>query len=267
MTRFAPAHPVLPLPPARRPDRLDFTPGACHLWLVPVRARPDWLALLSRDERRRADRLAGTPAAAVFVTSRAAQRLVGSRYLGVAPSEVTIDRDCGHCGVQGVRHGRPVFHAASFDYSVSHTQRWLVLAVTGNGVVGVDIESLDAAPDADGLARATLNARERHRFECVPAGERTAWLLSAWTRKEAAMKLAGLGLRAPPDRIDVRGPRVSAPAVPRWPAGQIHLYGLGAPQGHVAALATTVPLVSLHRFELAEIARRQEPVRAGGRMP
>lgn len=248
----APAHPVLPLPPARGPDRLGFAPGECHIWLVPVRTRPDWRTLLSHDEQRRADRLAGTPAAAVFVTSRAAQRLVGSRYLGVAPSEVTIDRDCGHCGVPGVQHGRPVFRAASVDYSVSHTKRWLAMAVTGDGAVGVDIESLAAAPDADGLARATLGARERRRFDCVPAGERTAWLLSAWTRKEAAMKLAGLGLQAPPNRVDVSGPRVWAAGVPRWPAGRIHLYGLGAPEDHVSALATTVPLTTLHRFELPD---------------
>lgn len=225
-------------------------PGECHVWLVPVHPRPGWSALLDQHERQKADRLAGTPAGTVFVTSRAAQRLVGAHYLGVAPAKVTIDRDCTHCDVQGGRHGRPVFRAAEFDYSVSHTERWLAIAVTGSGLVGVDIEELTAAPNTDGLARAALSARERDRFESLPPRERTAWLLSAWTRKEAAMKLAGLGLRAPPHQIDVTTPTARATAIPHWPTDEIFLHDIHAPDGHVSALATTVPLTSVRRFTL-----------------
>ncbi len=125
------------------------------------------------------------------------------------------------------------------------------MAVSGHGLVGVDIEDLDSISDADAMARATLTASERQRFGSLPDRDRTAWLLWAWTRKECAMKVTGLGLRAAPGLIDVAGPTVSA-AVPRWPSGTIHLYELNAPTGSVAALATTVPLVALHRFELPD---------------
>lgn len=227
------------------------TPGECHVWLVPVRPRPGWSALLDQHERRKADRLTGTPAGTVFVTSRAAQRLVGAHYLGVAPTKVTIDRDCGHCDAQDVRHGRPVFRAAEVDYSVSHTERWLAVAVTGSGRVGVDIEHLTAAPDPAGLARAALGADERDRFENLPPQDRATWLLSAWTRKEAAMKLAGLGLRAPPHQIDVTTPTARATAIPQWPTDEIFLHDIDAPDGHVSALATTVPVTSVRRFALS----------------
>ncbi|MCX4750452.1 4'-phosphopantetheinyl transferase superfamily protein [Kitasatospora sp. NBC_01287] len=230
------------------PDAPDV-PGAgeCHLWLVPVRPRPHWLGLLDPAERLRAERLAGTPAEHVHLTSRAAQRLIGSRYLGVPPHEVTASRDCGHCGAP---HGKPRWRAGEVDYSVSHTDRWLILAVTGAGPVGADIESPASITDPAALVRSALTPGEAARFHRLPAARRTAWLLRAWTRKEAAMKLTGLGLRAPPNQLDVRGPTVRAGEVPRWPHGPVHLSALAVPDGHVAALATTTPVTALRRLQL-----------------
>jgi 4'-phosphopantetheinyl transferase len=236
------------------------SPGDCHVWLVPVRHRTDWLDLLDGPERERAARLVGTPAEHVFVTSRGTQRLVGAHYLGIPPTEVRTDRTCAHCANphtanqnitgSGTPHGRPRLRGAVIDYSVSHTPGWLVMAVTAGGLVGVDIEEIDSVPDTAGLARAALSDRERHRFDALPDIRRRAWLLSAWTRKEAAMKLTGLGLRAAPPLVDVSGTTVSASAVPGWPTHAIHLHRLDAPAGHVGALATTVPLGTVRRLAL-----------------
>ncbi|GAA3437665.1 hypothetical protein [Kutzneria kofuensis] len=56
---------------------------------------------------------------------------------------------------------------AGIDYSVSHTEHWVIMAVTGRGLVGVDIEDLRAAPDPDGLARACLTSEERRHFDAL----------------------------------------------------------------------------------------------------
>jgi 4'-phosphopantetheinyl transferase len=235
-----------------RGDRSEWSmpvPGEFHTWTVPVRERADWPDLLSKEERRRLDGLVVREARDTFVTSRAAQRLIGARYLGRPPTAVTISRECGYCGAG---HGRPRFDGAAIDYSVSHTRDWVLVAVAGAGLVGVDIESPDSCRDTEGLAGVTLTARERERFDALLRAERDGWFLSAWTRKEAAMKLTGLGLAAPPGRLDVIGPILSAGAVPRWPATPIHLYNLAAPGGHASALASTVPLTVLRTFVLPE---------------
>ncbi|MBB5895794.1 4'-phosphopantetheinyl transferase family protein [Kutzneria kofuensis] len=228
-----------------------MNPGEVHVWLVPVRPRAGWLAMLDEEERQRAAKLASTPAGDTFVTSRATQRLVGSHYLGIPPADIVTDRTCNHCDT-GARHGRPRFRDAGIDYSVSHTEHWVIMAVTGSGLVGVDIEDLRAAPDPDGLARACLTSEERRHFDALPLAERAPWLVSAWTRKEAAMKLTGLGLRAPPKRLDVSG-SVVATAVPRWPAAAVHLHDIHAPSGHLAALATTVPLREVRSATLDDL--------------
>lgn len=224
-------------------------PGQCHLWLVPVRRRPGWLDLLDPQERRQAERLAPSGAADVLTTSRAVQRLIGARYLGIPPAEVAIGRDCAHCASSGA-HGRPRFHLTDLDYSVAHTDSWVLMALTRTGLVGVDIEDQASAPEPGGFAQAVLTPVERERFDRVAPAAAARWLLTSWTRKEAAMKLVGLGLAASPRGVEVSGPKVAASSVPRWPDTTVYLRSLPAPQGHVAALATTVAGLALRRFTL-----------------
>ncbi|WP_329048662.1 4'-phosphopantetheinyl transferase superfamily protein [Amycolatopsis sp. NBC_01488] len=221
--------------------------GHVDVWLVPVRPRPEWLGLLDDAERARAARLAATPAGDVFTASRALQRLWGASAVGVPPSEVVIDRSCEHCGDPG--HGRPRLAGAP-AFSVSHTGHWLLLAVAGAGIIGADIEDPAAAADPAGLAGVVLSAAEHREFAAADPARRPARLLTAWTRKEAAMKLAGLGLAAAPARVDVRGPQARSD-VPGWPREPVHLRSLAVPGGHVAALATTVPVRAVHRRDLA----------------
>jgi 4'-phosphopantetheinyl transferase len=225
--------------------------GECHVWLVPVRPRPSWEPLLDGAERARAERFAMSPARHTFVTSRGAQRLIGAHYLGIPPEAVTVARGCPHCGAQ---HGRPRFPGAPVDYSVSHTDDWVALAVVSAGLVGTDLEALGSLRDPDTLANAILTPEEHPLFTAVPRPDRALWLLTAWTRKESAMKLTGLGLQAPPTQLDVSTPRVAPGPIPRWPSVPIHLTPLPAPPHHAASLATTVPLTTIRTYNLPEQA-------------
>lgn len=224
-------------------------PGEFDIWLTPVRWRSDCLAAFDAAETEQLSRLTSAAARATFTTSRTAQRLIGARYLGLAPAEVRVVRDCGHCGGQ---HGRPRYPGAPIDYSVSHTPEWLMVAVTGTGLVGVDLERVTACHDVERSAPVALSAAERERFAQVPEALRARWFATAWTRKEAAMKLVGLGLAAPPGLLEVTGRQVSVGAVPRWPGVPIFLSDLPAPAGHVAALASTLDPTAVRAFALAE---------------
>ncbi|KAB1162359.1 4'-phosphopantetheinyl transferase superfamily protein [Micromonospora sp. AMSO12t] len=246
-----PATAVLPAAPDGPPPATVPGPpkvpaaGQPHTWWVPVRPGGGRVDLLDPAERLRAEDLLGSPARDVFVTSRAAQRRLGSRYLGVPPAQVRIDRDCQYCAGT---HGRPRFADSRVDYSVSHTEDWVLLAVAGVGLIGVDVERSSPDRDTDGLAAVALTANERELFARVPPADRPGWFLTAWTRKEAAMKLTGFGLRAPPGQLDVSGPTVTVGSVPGWPRIPVHLHDLPAPAGHAAALASTVPVRAVRSF-------------------
>lgn len=210
--------------------------GQCHTWLVRIRARPEWVGLLDEAERTRAGSLTVAQVRDTFVTSRGIQRLIGGAYLGRPAGEVAITRTCQHCG-DG--HGRPRFMNADMDYSVSHSGDWVLVAVVGHGLVGVDIEQVDRRRDVAGLTRVVMSPVEAAG---PPPHGRIDAFYTAWTRKEAAMKLTGLGLAAAPNQLDVRGPLLVVGQVPRWPDVDVHLHPLPAPAGHVAALASSEPL-------------------------
>ena len=80
-------------------------------------------------------------------------------------------RECGYCGGP---HGRPRFPGATLDYSVSHTDGWLVIAVVGRGLVGVDVERVDRVREVAGLADAILTPGERDHLGTVPGPARPA---------------------------------------------------------------------------------------------
>ncbi|WP_407316441.1 hypothetical protein UQW22_09365 [Isoptericola halotolerans] len=169
------------------------------LWVGPVVPVARCAASLSAEDAA-AVRRAATPAVADLVaTSRAMQRSVLARALGVGVEDVRIARRCARCGRSG--HGRPVAVDGP-AYSMARAGRVAAMAVVPDGVVGLDAEK-------DGV------------------GSR------AWVRGEAALKARGLGidrLWAPePQRIfdglhlvDLRaGPQIGALATDR-PVTSVH---------------------------------------------
>jgi len=238
-------------------------PGLCHLWLArlpPGGSWPGLPCLLDAAERERAGRLRSQAAREAFTASRTAQRLVLARYLACPPRAVPISRTCRHCGAD---HGRPRVEGANVDFSVSHSGRWLVIAVTGGGVlVGADLE-VPPRPLLEGLADRVLTAAERTALAQVPQPGRAGWLLRAWTRKEAVAKLSGHGMAAPFSRIDVRGAVAIVERPPAgWPAGRIHLADVPAGRARLLALATTAPVTGIVRCgplgRLVHLDRRAE---------
>lgn len=154
------------------------------------------------------------------------QRVVLGRYLGVAAEAVPIVRVCQRCGDS--THGRPNVPGGP-DYSVSHSGHWVLVAVTGAGRVGIDIEQVPISGVVDELAGIMLSANER--LADVKAGS----LLQTWTRKEAVVKATGAGI------ADLRTTDVSSDTVisggTTW-----HVRDVPAPLGYSLALATNATL-------------------------
>ncbi len=215
--------------------------GECHVWLLPITDRPEWLPLLDSAERDRLEQLMTASGRQIFVSSRAAQRLILGRYLDLPPESVGISRACRFCGDPG--HGRPDV-GDRLSFNASHTSQWLAVAVVGSGVVGLDIEAVPADRDHADLARRVLVPQEHEAYERLPVAHRPAHFIRQWTRKEAVLKLTGLGLAEDATGLAVSGPTIGPPEPgrPGWPPGPIHLYDLPGIPDHRGALATTVPV-------------------------
>ncbi|HKA06227.1 MAG TPA: 4'-phosphopantetheinyl transferase superfamily protein, partial [Gemmataceae bacterium] len=108
-------------------------------------------------------------------------------YLRLPPQEVPVLYADG---------GKPHLPAGfPLQFNLSHTDGLAVYAV-GQARVGVDVERCRPIPDADGLVARFFSRRECEQFHALPADDRPAAFLRAWTRKEAVLKAIGRGVQS-----------------------------------------------------------------------
>jgi len=185
-------------------------------------------SMLSRQERSRAARYRRTEDRRRFVVAHGLVRIVLGLYLAIAPDELVF--------TEGPR-GKPTVSdpPRPLSYSLSHSGRRALLAVSDGAEVGVDVECASGFrfPDAALLAARSLAAEELEALARVRPNGRPRAVLQAWTRKEAALKARGDGLRADLRRFA---------ALPRGASVGFCVYDLPLGRPYVGALASLLPV-------------------------
>jgi 4'-phosphopantetheinyl transferase len=107
-------------------------------------------------------------------------------------------------------NGKPeLFSQAScpdIHFSISHTSGLTVFAFALGEDVGVDIESTAQHIDVQAASTHFLGAAELAHFNSTSSDRRKSLFFNYWTRKEACLKLLGIGLSGEPQTIDVSTP-------------------------------------------------------------
>ena len=189
------------------PDAWEIAPqdgrineGDVHVWLAMVDAllplTPAVEAVLSPDERVRAERFVFAADRNRFVAARAVLRRLLAGYLGTTPPDVRLSYDA---------YGKPVVsgYPSAPAFNVSHSHDAAVFAISRAGDVGVDVEALRPLPDAEALAARFFAAREVENLRALAPAERESAFFRGWTRKEAFIKAVGRGLRLPLNSFEV----------------------------------------------------------------
>ncbi|MEO6997113.1 MAG: 4'-phosphopantetheinyl transferase superfamily protein [Terracoccus sp.] len=208
------------------------------VWIAAVPARGGQsaaLSLLDEVERARFAELAHLPTARAYLALHTLTRQVVGRIVGAPARAVRFDRTCPECGRQ---HGRPtVGDHPGLHISLSRTTTLVALAVTTVGPVGIDVEAVDATAFA-GFDEVALHPGEREA-----AGRSAEQVdranVTAWVRKEAALKALGTGLRTDPATVltpPTGIPTVVVPGTAPLTVTDLVLRGLAA-RTHVGAVA------------------------------
>lgn len=166
-----------------------------HVWSAPLDRSCD-IALLTPDERVRADRFKMERIRRQFVAARVQMRIILGGYLGIEPGAVPIVYLDG---------GKPVLDPSlgrDLHFNVSHSEALAIYAVTRAGRVGVDVERRRNLPNPEALVERFFSQGEREIFRNLPECERQAAFFCAWTRKEAVLKAVGQGVQSL-DQCDV----------------------------------------------------------------
>jgi 4'-phosphopantetheinyl transferase len=107
--------------------------------------------------------------------------------LAVDAATLLIDRDA---------HGKPQLAGALCDwqFSLSHSGGWVLLALALGQPVGVDLESLRPRERLLALAQRFFTSTEANALHNLPETERLRAFYALWTAKEAVLKAAGVGI-------------------------------------------------------------------------
>ncbi len=155
-------------------------------------------AVLSAEERERAQRFHFDQHRQRFVRTHAISRMILSKYTGIDPSQLVFGT--------GAR-GKPylwVPHISLPQFNLSHSGDLMVLGIAMNLELGVDVEIINDRVEWKQIAANFFNADEMLRIASLPTqtGQLKAFY-RVWTLKEAYLKAMGDGLAGGLDQVIV----------------------------------------------------------------
>jgi 4'-phosphopantetheinyl transferase len=149
-------------------------------------------AVLCPEERTRADRFRFAGGRIEYTVCRGVLRSLLARYLGgmarglrfaySAEGKPGLAAECNQSGV---------------EFSVTHSCRAAVIAVTRGHPVGVDVERVHPLADLRAMVQTCFAVEEQEEFWRLPQPVQPRAFFTGWTRKEAIHKATGEGLSRP----------------------------------------------------------------------
>jgi 4'-phosphopantetheinyl transferase len=220
--------------------------GVVQVWWArrdgPGRTRTD---LLQARERQRRDDFRMPADQDRYTTGVAIGRIALGALTGTEPAALVLDRSCPDCDRW---HGRPRLPGSPLRISVSHSGEWVVVALATGLELGADVERLATRVQPLQLAETVLTPEEGAALRALPAARHMEAFITAWTRKEAALKATGDGLRTPLTGIVVSGWSQPAALIGYRDRPEVvaaaRMYDLDAPDDYRASL---VALGSSHQ--------------------
>lgn len=223
-----------------------------HVWRIRLDAGADddLLNALSPAEAAQAEAFALPALRSHYVAAHGMLRHILAHYTGLPAASLAFARG---------EFGKPMLanrESCEVAFNLSHSGSVALVALTGGGEVGVDVERW-----SDRVSHLDLASRVFSRAECAalsalsesPAEVRKGFY-AAWTRKEAYMKATGHGISRGFDHFDVTlhpgeparllADRLDHSAPARWVMKPLDV---GA--GYSAALVAEAPLGEIRLFD------------------
>jgi 4'-phosphopantetheinyl transferase len=187
---------------------LALSVGDIHLWLTFYDEITDehlhsaYRKLLNASEKEQELRFHFARDRRRYLITRALLRTVLSRYARIQPAEWIFSTNA---------YGRP--HIANADvgdapscFNISHTHSLIVLGVTRQRALGVDVENFRQREVSIDIANRYFAPPEIAALSTVPAHEQQYRFLEYWTFKESYIKARGMGLSLPLEKFSFHYP-------------------------------------------------------------
>jgi 4'-phosphopantetheinyl transferase len=229
------------------PERLALPEGEVHVWRRALPAPPERLAqlraLLSADERERAERFRREQDRQEFESSRGYLRELLGYYLEADPAGLRFDYN---------PQGKPEV-PGDLRFNVSHSGGLALYAFSRARAVGIDLERHRSDVAHDSIAERFFSPAEVEALRTLPESGRLEGFFNCWTRKEAYVKARGESLIHPLRAFDVslvpgEPARLLATRPDPAEASRWWMRALDLGPGWSAAVLAERPVARLRRF-------------------
>ncbi|MCP3679114.1 MAG: 4'-phosphopantetheinyl transferase superfamily protein [Gammaproteobacteria bacterium] len=158
-----------------------------HVWTCWLKERLPQLQTLSEllapDEMKRTQQFRFDRDRHAYIISRATLRQLLACYLPQSAPALVFDYG---------EQGKPMI--AGLEFNLSHSHDCLVVAITRDTAVGIDVEWVERTTMSDRLAANCFSQQELEQFHSLSEQEKPHAFFNGWTRKEAFVKALGSGL-------------------------------------------------------------------------
>jgi 4'-phosphopantetheinyl transferase len=190
---------------------MSLRPDEIHLWLafydevLEERLLLTYQQMLSKSERKQHPRFHFASDRKRYLVTRALVRTVLSRYAPVLPQEWVFSAN---------EYGRPEIHSAQaresqLSFNISHTDSLIVLGVTRDRELGVDVENISARNISIDIAERFFAPEEVASLTALPVDQQLDRFFEYWTLKESYIKARSKGLSIPLNKFAFRYPHGS----------------------------------------------------------
>ena len=183
---------------------LSSVVGAVHLWPIDIAKVADVHepeALLSPAESARAARFRFSKDRIRYIVRTAMLRQILSRYLNIAPTRMSFNY--GEFGKPFLDSRRLNPEIRNLHFNLSHSDDAALIAISGAGPIGIDVERIRGNMNIDGLAAHCFTSEERSALEPLQGDAAVDLFFRLWTAKEAYVKAIGRGLSQNPQSVQI----------------------------------------------------------------
>lgn len=180
-------------------DHIRLEQYAVHLWGIELdgsqRCLERCTGWLDDVERHRAARFVREDIRRRYVLAHGGIKAVLSRYLGVSPGVVALDRSAT---------GKPFLSRelrdrSAITFNLSHAHNRALIAVSKTQEIGVDLEFVRADIEVVNLSKRFFTPAEHSAIMQMREEGRATKFFRYWVAKEALLKAQGIGLGGLPD--------------------------------------------------------------------
>lgn len=176
------------------PAKLSISRSELHIWRISlddVNHQLKYLiSLLSQEERKRSKRFIFERDQHRYQVTHSMKRLILANYLDGNPECLRFEVG---------NHGKPALdnlrNSLKVQFNISHSHNLILIAITMEDLIGIDIEYYDKKCSIEGLGEIIFSPSEKIFFSALNSQEeKKEAFFRCWTRKEAYLKAIGIGL-------------------------------------------------------------------------